>query len=53
MTSNFDASSDSMEAKIGSVAPDFRLTATNDEQIALSDFRKKNNVVLFFIREYH
>jgi len=53
MTTNFDTSSDSLEAKIGSVAPDFRLTATNDQQIGLSDFRKKSNVVLFFIREYH
>jgi peroxiredoxin len=42
---------DSIEAKIGSVAPDFRLPATNGQDIALSDFRGKTNVILFFIRE--
>jgi peroxiredoxin len=42
---------DSIEAKIGSVAPDFRLPATNGQDIALSDFHGKTNVVLFFIRE--
>ncbi|NJC98575.1 MAG: redoxin domain-containing protein [Anaerolineae bacterium] len=53
MNSNFDASADSMDAKIGSFAPDFKLMASNDQEISLSSFRKKNNVVLFFIREYH
>jgi len=42
---------DSIEAKIGSLAPDFRLPATNGQDIALSDFHGKTNVVLFFIRE--
>ncbi len=42
---------ESIEAKIGSIAPDFRLPATNGQDIALSDFRNKTNVVLFFIRE--
>jgi peroxiredoxin len=42
---------DSIEAKIGSLAPDFRLPATNGQEIALSDFRGVTNVVLFFIRE--
>ncbi len=41
----------SIEAKIGSAAPDFRLSATNGQHIALSDFHGKTNVVLFFIRE--
>lgn len=52
MNTNFDDSVDTVEAKIGSIAPDFKLTASNDQVISLSGFRKKNNVVLFFIREY-
>ena len=44
---------DSIEAKIGSYAPDFRLSATTGAEIGLSDFRDKNNVVLFFVREYN
>ena len=42
---------DSIEAKIGSLAPDFHLRATNGQEIALSDFRGKKNVIVFFIRE--
>jgi len=42
---------DSIEAKIGSLAPDFRLTATNGDEISLKNFRSKANVVVFFIRE--
>ena len=42
---------DSIDAKIGSIAPDFRLQATDGRIISLSDFRGKSNVVLFFIRE--
>ena len=52
MTTNFDTSADTMDAKIGSHAPNFKLKATNGQEIALSDFRGKNNVILFFIREY-
>ena len=43
---------DTIEAKIGTIAPDFNLIASNDQEISLSDFRGKRNVVLFFIREY-
>ncbi|MBM3126887.1 MAG: redoxin domain-containing protein [Chloroflexi bacterium] len=43
---------DSIDAKIGSYAPDFRLRATNGGELALSDYRGRANVVLFFIREY-
>ncbi len=43
---------DTIEAKIGSHAPDFRLPSTNGSEIALSDFRGKKNVVLFFVREF-
>ncbi len=45
--------SDSIEAKIGSHAPDFRLPATNGREIGLSEFRNKSNVVLFFVREFN
>jgi peroxiredoxin len=42
---------ESIEAKIGSVAPDFKLPATNGQEISLSNFRGKSNVIIFFIRE--
>jgi peroxiredoxin len=42
---------ESIDAKIGSLAPDFKLHATNGQEIALSDFRGKSNVIVFFIRE--
>ncbi|MBK8619765.1 MAG: peroxiredoxin family protein [Anaerolineales bacterium] len=42
---------DSIEAKIGSFAPDFHLLATNGQKVSLSDFRGKSNVIMFFIRE--
>jgi len=45
--------SDIIEAKIGTHAPDFRLPTTNGHEIALSDFRQKSNVVLFFVREFN
>ena len=32
---------ESIEAKIGSLAPDFKLLATHGQEIALSDFRGK------------
>ncbi len=40
------------DLKIGSIAPDFKLNASNGQEISLSDFRGTNNVVLFFVREY-
>lgn len=52
MNMDFNNSADSMDAKIGSPAPNFKLKATNGQEIALSDFRGRNNVILFFIREY-
>ena len=52
MNKNFEDSADTIDAKIGSIAPDFKLKATNGQEIALSDFHGKRNVVLFFIREY-
>jgi peroxiredoxin len=53
MSTAFDDASDTIYAKIGSIAPDFKLKATNGHEIALSDFRGRNNVVLFFIREHY
>jgi peroxiredoxin len=52
MNATFDNSVDSIDAKIGSMAPNFRLQASNGQEISLSDFRGKSNVVLFFVREY-
>lgn len=43
---------DLIEAKIGTHAPDFRLPSTRGDEIGLSDFRGKRNVVLFFVREF-
>lgn len=42
---------DSLDAKIGSLAPDFTLLSTHGKEISLRDFRGKSNVVVFFIRE--
>jgi peroxiredoxin len=52
MNTDLDDPADSIYAKIGSIAPNFKLTATNGQEIALADFRGKKNVVLFFIREF-
>ena len=46
------ANEDSIAAKIGTYAPDFRLPATTGVEIGLSDFRSKTNIILFFVREY-
>ncbi len=37
--------------EVGSYAPDFRLQATTEREISLSDYRGKK-VILFFVREY-
>ena len=34
--------------KVGDMAPDFTLNATNGQKVKLSDFRGKNTVVLAF-----
>ena len=44
---------DTIEAKIGSHAPDFNLLSTDGNKIRLSDFRGRKNVVLFFVREFN
>jgi peroxiredoxin len=38
---------------IGSLAPEFILPASNGNEIALVNFRAKNNVYLFFVREFN
>ena len=53
MGTEFENSLDSIDAKIGSIAPDFKLMASNDQEVSLSDFRGKKNIVLFFIREFN
>jgi peroxiredoxin len=52
MNSTPDVSKVPTSGGIGSLAPDFKLTASNGQEIRLSDFRSKRNVVLFFVREY-
>jgi thioredoxin-dependent peroxiredoxin len=42
---------ETIESKIGSLAPDFKLTATNGQEVSLKNFRGKSNVIVFFIRE--
>jgi peroxiredoxin len=37
---------------VGSVAPDFRLTASAGDELGLGDYRGRSHVVLFFVREY-
>ena len=41
------------EIIIGSPASDFHLPASMGGEIALSDYRNKATVVLFFVREYN
>jgi peroxiredoxin len=43
----------SNQVTIGSTAPDFSLVANNGAEVKLADYRSKNNVVLFFVREYN
>ncbi len=38
---------------IGSIAPGFSLPASDGTQISLADFHDKQNVYLFFVREYN
>jgi peroxiredoxin len=45
--------SDIPEFSIGSTAPDFNLSASVGGEIALSSFREKRSVYLFFVREFN
>jgi len=40
------------EVAAGTVAPEFRLAASNGSEIGLADYRGKSAVALFFVREY-
>jgi peroxiredoxin len=43
---------DSSKLAVGDPAPDFHLPASAGREIALSDYRGKHHVVLFFVRAY-
>ena len=40
------------EIKIGSLAPDFHLPASDGRELGPGDYRSKSNLILFFIREF-
>jgi len=44
---------DIQDLAIGSLAPEFSLPASTGTEIALANFRSKNNVYLFFVREFN
>lgn len=44
---------DNLDITIGSQAPKFSLPASTGTVIALADFHSKNNVYLFFVREFN
>jgi peroxiredoxin len=41
------------DVTLGTMAPEFSLPGSNGSEIKLADFRSKNNIVLFFIREFN
>lgn len=43
---------DSEILKVGIAAPDFALPNIAGQMVRLSDFRDKQNVVIFFMREF-
>jgi peroxiredoxin len=45
--------SDNPELTIGSTAPEFNLHASVGGEIALSSYREKSSVYLFFVREFN
>jgi peroxiredoxin len=42
-----------IEIAIGSEAPDFKLTAEDGNVITLSDYLGRQNIYLFFVREFN
>ena len=44
---------DQIKLDVRSPAPEFSLSASNGSEIALIDFRNKNHVYLFFVREFN
>jgi peroxiredoxin len=45
--------SDIPDLAIGSLAPEFSLPASTGTEISLANFRTKNNVYVFFVREFN
>jgi len=41
-----------MAIQEGMLAPDFRLTSHDGEQVALSDYNGRQNLILYFMREF-
>ncbi len=44
---------DQLDLTVCSPAPEFTLSASTGGEIGLSNFRNKNNVYLFFVREFN
>jgi peroxiredoxin len=44
---------ESIDLEVGVMAPDFKLPSGRGGEIALSDYRGKSHLYLFFIREYN
>jgi len=44
--------SDIPDLAIGALAPEFSLPASTGTEISLTNFRTKNNVYVFFVREF-
>ncbi len=44
---------DTPDLAVGTLAPNFSLPASNGSTIGLADYRTKNKVYLFFVREYN
>ena len=45
--------SDIPDLAVGTLAPEFSLPASTGSEISLTDFRTKNNVYVFFVREFN
>jgi peroxiredoxin len=45
--------SDIPDLSIGALAPEFSLPANTGTEISLANFRTKNNVYVFFVREFN
>lgn len=43
---------DTTNLAVGTKAPDFTLPATNGSEISLVNYYTRNNVYLFFVREF-
>ena len=43
---------ESTDVAVGSLAPDFALESDSGTQVALSDYRGRINVLVYFMREF-